>query len=189
MSKIEIIEGRPLSYTAHDGTVIVVSVAGPVERIYTLTVNGERLLSHRNEEFVRTAARNVAEVRNVRWNAAMKTADASVTIDQIAPQYIASPLIENERQCSGLSGPSGSAANAMSEPMRRKLIVARDNLILPGRIARGGHEWEANVRMLRALARRGWLALNDPIRPRYGDLTDAGRKALARELASTGGAR
>lgn len=231
MSKIEITEDKPLSYTAHDGAVIVVSVAGPIESVYTLTVNGQRELTHRNEDFVRSVARNIAEVRNARWAEAMKAATGtSVLIDDIAPlpalgsltaepektiaemtpqerdatvrravatfqdeldalpPRMASPLPVDEQRCSGLAG-GGAAANAMSEPARRKLIIARDNLIRPGRIARGGHEWEANVRMLRALARRGWLTLDNPIQPRYGDLTDAGRKALARELASMGGAR
>lgn len=188
MTKIEITEDRPLSYTCHDGTLIVVSVAGPVEKIYTLTVGGERILSNTSEELVRATARAHAEIRNARWNEAMRQADASVTIDHVAPApQIASPLIESERQCSGLAG-GGGAANKMSTAVRERLRLAvkwtpEGQPVVIHRCGR------TNGRMLKAMARRGWLELDSKVRPSYGTVTDAGRRALAAELARTARAR
>lgn len=176
MTKREITEDQPLPYTCYDGTLIVVSVAGPVEKVYTLTVNGERHLSHRSEELVRTAARNVAEVRNARWNEAMRTADASVTIDQIAPQYIASPLVESERQSSGLAR---GARLTMPTVAQARVMGIAVKWQTPGYPAYVTRSRRCDLRMLRALARRGWVELDHPIRPLRGDLTDAGRHALA----------
>lgn len=102
-----------------------------------------------------------------------------------APAQIESPLPAAERQSSGLAG-GGAAANAMSAPVRAMLASCRRRRSIErGRLADGNYP----IRMLKAAARRGWLALDDQIRPTFGTLTDAGRKALARELTSIGGAR
>lgn len=63
--KPEIIEGRPLTYRAADGALIEVAVAG-LERVFTLTVNHERLLTTTNEEYARTMARTESLAHNAR---------------------------------------------------------------------------------------------------------------------------
>lgn len=166
---MEITESRPMTYTAHDGARIELRVAGP-ERVFTLTVSGERLLTTLNEDYARTMARREAETHNAR-----------AAIDPGTPQ-ITSPLAEDEQQRSGLAG-GGPAANAMSAPVLARLRVAT---LGSGRLYRGRM---TNLRMLKAMARRGWLELDHPIRPTLGMVTDAGRRALAAELARTGGAR
>lgn len=241
MERIEITEGQPLSYTTHDGTVIIVSVAGPVERIFTLTINGQRALTHRNEAFVRSVARNVAEAHNARVAPQVTDMDgASIAVGddvclttaaptpgrpwrvveifhlqpsgapclrlvrasaargavagphevrmtappsmarKVPPARIESPLPAAERQSSGLAG-GGAAANAMSAPVRDMLVRASENAA--GEVWRGRGRGTYPLPMLRAAARRGWLELNHPARPAWATLTDAGRKALARELA------
>lgn len=107
MARQEITEDRPLSYTAHDGAVIVLSVAGP-ERLFTLTVSGLRVITSPKEDDIRALARHTAEVRNERWNAAMKAGDPAVTIDHIAQAAslpagtcpcLANPLGHAEAEC------------------------------------------------------------------------------------------
>lgn len=197
MTKIEITEDRPLSYTCHDGTVIVVSVAGPVEPVYTLTVGGERIDSSASEAWIRFQARGHAESHNARAarpDASVPEIDGytpePVDLDELRAELTAtqmtSPLVEGERQFSGLAG-GGAAANAMSAPVRDMLATAARHP--QGEIWRGGGRGAFRLPMLRAAARRGWLALNHPIRPAYATITDAGRRALAAEIARTGGAR
>jgi hypothetical protein len=172
MNKIEITEDRPLSYTAHDGAVVVVSVAGPVERVFTLTINGDRITSSRDESHVRTLARGWAEAHNAR---------------AAAPVQIESPLPAVERQSSGLAG-GGAAANAMSAPVRDMLAVAAG--ARNGTIFRGAREHgDYTFTMMRAAIRRGWLDAGGTVMFRSARITPLGRKALARELASVGGAR
>lgn len=60
-----IIEGRPMTYTAADGARIELAVAG-LERIFTLTVSGVRVLTTQNEEYARTTARSEAQAHNAR---------------------------------------------------------------------------------------------------------------------------
>lgn len=60
-----ITEGQPMTYTAADGARIELAVAG-LERIFTLTVNGERMLTTQNEEYARTSARSAAQAHNAR---------------------------------------------------------------------------------------------------------------------------
>lgn len=202
MTKIEITEDRPMVYPAHDGVLIVVSVAGPVEKVYTLTVGGERRLSDTSEDYVRYVARAEAAARNERYAANLVatgpgtvTATGAAKLDaRFGPRWresasvqIASPLAEGERQSSGLVG-GGAAANRMSEAVRERLRVAvkwtpEGQPVVIHRCGR------TNVRMLKAMARRGWLELDNKVRPSYGTVTDAGRRALAAELARTGGAR
>lgn len=66
----EITEGAPMSYTAHDGTVLIVSVAGPIESIYTLTISGDRIVSDADEYAVRAIARRHALTHNARMEQA-----------------------------------------------------------------------------------------------------------------------
>lgn len=102
-----------------------------------------------------------------------------------APQIV-SPLPAAERCASGLS--AGATLTMPTEPQAR--VLARG---AAGRgIWRYGHTYGVGITMLRALARRGWLELDDKVRPQYGTLTDAGRKALARydaKHATPAGAR
>lgn len=42
----------------------------------------------------------------------------------------------------------------------------------------------ATLSTLKAMARRGWLELDHPVRPSYGTVTDAGKRALARWTAA-----
>lgn len=173
---MEITEDRPMSYTAADGARIELRVAGP-ERVFTLTVSGERMLTTLNEDYARTMARREAEAHNARM------------ASQPAPAQMASPLPVNEQRSSGLAG-GGAAANAMSWPMARIMSEALD--WWAGTVRRGRHCPETattGLRNMRAMARRGWLELDHPIRPTLGTVTDAGRRALAAELARTGGAR
>lgn len=47
----------------------------------------------------------------------------------------------------------------------------------------------ATLTMLKAMARRGWLELDNAVRPTHGTMTDNGRRALERWQAAQGGAR
>lgn len=104
-----------------------------------------------------------------------------------APQ-MASPLPAAERCTSGLA--TGATLTMPTEPQARIMSEAAD--WWAGTVRRGRHCPETattGLRNMRAMARRGWLELDDPIRPTYGTLTDAGRRALARYNAATAGAR
>jgi hypothetical protein len=100
-----------------------------------------------------------------------------------APAQIESPLPAAERRCSGLA--RGATLTMPTEPQARVMAITvkwtREGA--PLQIFRSKR---CDLRMLRALARRGWLELNHPIRPTYGTLTDAGRKALAAYEAKYG---
>jgi len=103
-----------------------------------------------------------------------------------AVAVMTSPLPAAERCASGLG--RGANLTMPTDAQARKLIVARNNLTRPGLLTRGGREWQADIRMLLAMARRGWIEL-DRNRAMYGVLTDSGRRALARYEASKAGAR
>lgn len=60
-----IIEGQPIIYRAHDGALIELAVAGR-DRVFTLTINGERQLTTHNEEYARAQARNASVEHNAR---------------------------------------------------------------------------------------------------------------------------
>lgn len=105
-----------------------------------------------------------------------------------APQQMASPLAADEHRASGLvSGASGYAASQMSEPLRRMLERAASRP--DGRVRRGRGTHQYTIRQLKAASRRGWMWLDDAIRPTCATINATGRKALARELAKAGGAR
>lgn len=93
-----------------------------------------------------------------------------------AVKQIENPLIESERAASLLRG--GSLTNP-SDPARTKLAEAAScgGQLVRGRIVDYGC---ADLRMLKSLARRGWLTLDHPIRPQAGHVTRAGLVALER---------
>lgn len=93
------------------------------------------------------------------------------TTPPAAPQIV-SPLPAVERCTSGLA--SGATLTMPTEPQSARLRAAS---IGTGQLWRGPF---CDVRMMRALARRGWFELDNRVRPSYGTLTDAGRRALAR---------
>jgi len=80
----------------------------------------------------------------------------------------------------GLGGP-------VSDPQHRALAVAAEQ----GRVLRGGKSGQASVRVLTALARQGLLVLTAFPGARaanwaYGEITEPGRRVLARLDAETG---
>lgn len=105
---------------------------------------------------------------------------------QPAAPTMASPLAERHRvQPSNLG--RGSSLTQMTGPQARATRFAIEHC--DGYVFRGGSGQELSGPSLRAMARRGWLELDDRIRPSYGTVTDAGRKALERFDATNGGAR
>lgn len=101
-------------------------------------------------------------------------------------RQIESPLPAVERQSSGLAGPSGSAANAMSEPVRRMLAEAagrHSGLVLRGARRDGFYP----LPMLRAAVRRGWLTPVGGTKYAFdgGQITEAGARALEYASART----
>lgn len=95
---------------------------------------------------------------------------------------MASPLAPEHRVRPSNLG-KGSSLTTMTEAQARAIRVAT---IGSGRLFRGPR---VTTTMLRAMARRGWLELDDRVRPTYGTVTQAGRNALAAYDARNGGAR
>lgn len=100
-----------------------------------------------------------------------------------APAQMESPLPAAERCTSGLA--DGATLTMPTEPQYRIMHVSAKWTPVGTPVVL--QRWRGcNITMLRALARRGWVELNHPIRPSHGTLTDAGRKALARYEAKHG---
>lgn len=91
---------------------------------------------------------------------------------------MASPLATDAQVPSANLG-RGSSLTTMTDAQARVVSYALKR-ITTGVIHRGSSELDgyATAPMLRAMARRGWLELDDKIRPTYGTVTDAGRTAL-----------
>lgn len=89
-------------------------------------------------------------------------------------KQIISPLRADERSASMLA--TGATLTMPTDAQAVCLRLAHRN---GGIIHRGVL---CNLRQLKGMARRGWLTLDHPIRPTYGELTEAGLKALQRAL-------
>jgi len=126
-------------------------------RIYTVT---HTLTGHTTSSTVAALALRVAR----EWVAQAPVVAAFAQIE--------SPLPAAERCASGLA--RGATLTMPTEPQARALAKVDGE----GFLRRFGVFGVGHI-MLRALARRGWVDLDHPIRPLYGRITSAGRRALA----------
>ncbi len=94
-----------------------------------------------------------------------------------AVELMTSPLPAAERCASGLA--RGASLTMPSEPQARALDNPRGVVLRYGSTGVG-------LTMLRSLARRGWIVLDDRIRPAHGVITSNGRRALSRYEAKAG---
>lgn len=98
-----------------------------------------------------------------------------------APQ-MASPLTPAAQVPAANLG-RGASLTTMNDAQATKI---REALDVAGAVWRGpvSAKRHAPLSMLRAMAKRGWLELDNRIRPTFGTVTDAGRKALERHDAT-----
>jgi hypothetical protein len=92
------------------------------------------------------------------------------------PAQMASPLPPAERYASGLA--RGTSVTALSPELLAKLREATLNPTATDALLRGpaNQHGRATRTQLVALARRGYLALDNAVRPTCGTLTDLGRR-------------
>jgi hypothetical protein len=106
-----------------------------------------------------------------------------------APAPIVSPLA-SEAQVPASNLATGATLTMPTLPQARCLAWAsRTTLAGSGTVLRGNASvtgQTATFDQLRAMARRGWLDLNHPVRVNLGVITPAGRAALAAYVAKHG---
>lgn len=105
--------------------------------------------------------------------------DLLVPCRHTAPR-VESPLPIAERCSSGLA--RGASLTMPTDAQARALDNSRGVVLRYGSTGVG-------LTVLRSLARRGWIVLDDRIRPAHGVITSNGRRARARYEASKAGAR
>lgn len=118
------------------------------------------------------AAEHTAWERSLRFGALPWQSPAPQMVSPHAPAHRVRP--------SGLA--RGTSMTQMTGPQARALRAA---LAGNGTVSRGGTGDDLSAASLRAMERRGWLELDDRIRPTFGRVTPHGRKALERFDART----
>lgn len=99
----------------------------------------------------------------------------------IHPNAVLDQLAATGHQHQARPTMAGAHLAPVSDPQHFALHIAA----VHGRVNRGGREGQAPVRVLTALARKGFLRLTAHPGPRtsnwaYGEITEAGRRELAR---------